>query len=269
MEPAGTKTEFNSLTRRGFAQHVLASAAPVLIPGSALPGTGAELEIAGPEPRKLKVVCVGAHPDDPESGCAGTLARYAALGHGVTVIYLTRGERGIQGKSNEEAAAIRSAECEDACKIIGARPVFGGQIDGATEFTRGRLDEFTKTFLAENPDVVFTHWPIDTHMDHQVASFLTIRAQMSHPLSFRLYFFEVNTGNQTQGFAPNVYVDVTTVLEKKRNALFVHRSQNGEEVWQNHHEIVAKFRGREAGVRAAEAFVHLNRDLPLNKLPGL
>src|SRR5438445_1642412 len=81
----------------------------------------------------LKVVCVGGHPDDPESGCAGALARYAELGHAITVIYLTRGERGIRDKGLDEAAKIRSSECEAACKIMGAKPLFFGQIDGATE----------------------------------------------------------------------------------------------------------------------------------------
>src|SRR6516225_948257 len=80
-------------------------------------------------PRPLKAVCVGAHPDDPESGCGGTLARYAAAGHQVTVIYLTRGEAGIAGKSHQEAAAIRTGEAETACKVLGARAVFAGQID--------------------------------------------------------------------------------------------------------------------------------------------
>ena len=58
--------------------------------------------------RPLNIVCVGAHPDDPESGCGGTLAKFVAAGHAVTIIYLTRGEAGITGKSNDEAAAIRS-----------------------------------------------------------------------------------------------------------------------------------------------------------------
>src|SRR5262245_10068483 len=58
----------------------------------------------------LRVVCVGAHPDDAEAGCGGTLARYAERGHHVTIIYLTRGEAGIKRKSHEEAAAIRTAE---------------------------------------------------------------------------------------------------------------------------------------------------------------
>jgi hypothetical protein len=46
-------------------------------------------------------------------------------------------------------------------------------------------------------------------------------------------------------------------------------SQNGEQIWRKHHEVVAGYRGREAGVTAAEAFVHLTRDLPISKLPGL
>src|SRR2546426_10927972 len=63
-------------------------------------GARAATTVAGQiKPGSLSVVCVGAHPDDPESGCGGTLAMYAAQGHRVTVIYLTRGERGIPGKS--------------------------------------------------------------------------------------------------------------------------------------------------------------------------
>lgn len=253
-------------TRRGFVQQVLAGA-PAVIAGSALPGVAAEPSSAA---RQLKIVCVGGHPDDPESGCAGTLARYSALGHAVTVIYLTRGEGGIKGKPPDEAARIRSAECEAACKIMGAKAVFAGQVDGATEFNRARLDEFAKLLFTEEPDIVFTHWPVDTHMDHQVASFLTMRAEMmGKPRRFHLYFFEVNTGSQTQGFAPDTYVDITAVLEKKKAALFAHASQDGEGVWRRHHEIVANFRGREAGVTAAEAFVHLGRDLSISRLPGL
>ena len=231
-----------------------------------LPLTAAESESGAA--RKLKVVCVGGHPDDPESGCAGTLTRYAQLGHSVTIIYLTRGERGISGKSLDEAARIRSAECEAACKIMGAKSVFFGQIDGATELNKAHVDTMTKLLSAENPDVVFTHWPIDTHMDHQVASFLTIRAWMTLRKP-QLYFFEVNTGSQTEGFLPNTCVDITSVRERKKTALFAHVSQDGEGIWRQHHEVIANWRGREAGVSAAEAFVHLSRDSQTTKLPGV
>ena len=244
------------LTRRGFVTQVAAGALP-LVSAPAEPGA----------PR-LTVVCVGAHPDDPESGCGGTLARYAALRHAVTIVYVTRGERGISGKSLEEAAKIRSAECETACKIIGAKPVFFGQIDGATEVTQAHVDAMTRFLAAENPDLVFTHWPVDTHMDHQVASVLTIRAWMSLRAS-RLYFFEVNSGSQTEGFLPNTYVDISSVVERKKAALFAHVSQDGQGIWRQHHEIMAQWRGREVGVAAAEAFVHLNRDDHTSNLPCL
>src|SRR5437016_9040501 len=115
-------------------------------------------------PASLKIVCVGAHPDDPESGCGGTLARYAALGHAVTIVYLTRGERGIEGKSLDEAARIRTAECETACKILGAKPRYFGQIDGATEVNHAHVNAMTQLLGELKPDVIFTHWPVDTHM---------------------------------------------------------------------------------------------------------
>ena len=215
----------------------------------------------------LKIVCVGAHPDDPESGCGGALLRYTALGHAVTIVYLTRGERGISGKTLDEAARIRTAESETACKIIGAKPVFFGQIDGATEVTRAHVDAMTRLLSAERPDILLTHWPIDTHMDHQVASMLTIRAWMSLR-SPSLYFFEVDAGDQTQGFPANTYIDISAVLERKKTALFAHVSQDGQGIWREHHEVMAQWRGRELGVSAAEAFVHVNRDQS-NFLPGL
>jgi LmbE family N-acetylglucosaminyl deacetylase len=216
----------------------------------------------------LKVVCVGAHPDDPESGCGGTLSMYAAAGHKVTVIYLTRGERGIQGKSLDEAARIRTAEAEAACKTIGAQAVFAGQIDGATELTRTRVDDMTKLLDAESPDVVFTHWPIDTHMDHQVASLLTIRTWVARARRFPLYFFEVDLGAQTLGFAPTQYVDIGRVRETKKTALFAHKSQDGERIYRDHHQVMEDFRGRESRVAAAEAFVVLPSAQGAQKLPG-
>jgi LmbE family N-acetylglucosaminyl deacetylase len=231
------------------------------------PAAAAEPQSGGAV-RPLKIVCVGGHPDDPESGCAGTLAKASEAGHSTTIIYLTRGDRGIDGKSLEEAARIRSAEAEAACKVMGAKAVFASQIDGATEFTRLRLDEMLKLIAAEDPDILFSHWPVDTHFDHQVASMLTIRAQMALPRRPRLYFFEVNTGSQTQGFAPTVYVDISAQVEKKKAALFAHVSQDGQGIWRQHHEIVANFRGREAGVKAAEAFVHLSRNTQAPAAPG-
>jgi LmbE family N-acetylglucosaminyl deacetylase len=250
--------------RRAFLRQALA------IPGLVSVGAASAGEIAAGQikPGALKVVCVGGHPDDPESGCGGTLASYAAQGHRVTIVYLTRGERGIPGKSDAEAASIRTAEAEAACGIIGAKAVFAGQIDGSTEVTRERVTAMAALLEAEAPDVVFTHWPIDTHMDHEVASLLTIRAYVATQRRFPLYLFEVNTGSQTLGFAPAQYVDITKVREKKKSALFAHKSQNGERIYRDHHEVIEIWRGREARVTAAEAFVLLPSARGAERLPG-
>lgn len=217
----------------------------------------------------LRVVCVGAHPDDPESGCGGTLARYTEAGHRVTIVYLTRGEAGIKGQSHEQAAATRTAEAEAACKILGAHPVYAGQVDGQTEVTPSRADEFARLLAAQEPDLVLTQWPIDTHPDHQAASLLTLRAYLRGSRRFPLYFYEVNSGFQSLGFAPNAYVDITPTRETKKQALFAHRSQDGERIYRKHHEVMETFRGRELNVAAAEAFVALARDSRNGRLPGL
>lgn len=253
------------LTRRSFVKDSLAVMGPAVAGASVLPLTVAGSESSAP---RMTIICVGAHPDDPESGCGGTLARYSSLGHAVTVVYLTRGERGIPGKSLDEAARIRTAESEAASKIIGAKAVFFGQIDGATEVTRAHVNAMTQLLAAQKPDVIFVHWPVDTHMDHQVASVLTIRAWMSLK-ECSLYFFEVNSGSQTEGFLPNTYVDISSVVERKKAALFAHVSQDGQAIWREHHEIMANWRGREVGLAAAEAFVHLNRATDVSKVPGL
>jgi len=217
---------------------------------------------------RMSIVCVGGHPDDPESGCGGTLALYAGLGHAVTVIYLTRGEAGIPGKSHEQAAAIRTAECEASCRILGAKPVFAGQIDGATVVDAKAAEALGRLIAAEHPDVILTQWPIDTHLDHQAASTLAFRAWLAGGRRSQLYYYEVDLGSQTMGFHPTDFVDITAVREKKKAALFAHKSQNGEEIYRKHHEVMENFRGREAGCAAAEAFVRLARGSN-SGLPGL
>jgi len=251
------------LTRRAFLRRSAATIGPAVGAGL-LPLSAAR---AAPAPEKLSVLCIGGHPDDPESGCGGTLARYAAAGHAVTTVYLTRGERGIEGKSIDEAARIRTAEVEAACRILGATPRFFGQVDGATELTHTHVDAMSKLVAAAKPDVILAHWPIDTHMDHQVASLLAIRAWMSVTHA-DLFFYEVNAGDQTEGFKPDTYVDISAVMEQKKRALFAHVSQNGEAIWREHHEIMAAWRGREIGTTAAEGFVHHPRSGRGAELPG-
>lgn len=207
---------------------------------------------------RMKVICVGGHPDDPESGCGGTLAKFSAAGHEVKVLYLTRGEAGIQGKSHRDAANIRTKEAEAACNILNVKPYFLGQIDGDTIVNSEWINKMSEFLQNEKPDLVFTQWPIDSHKDHQAASFLTMQAWLRAKKKFQLYFYEVCAGEQTMGFHPTDYVDISKEQETKRKALYCHLSQDPPGIYACGHEVMEKFRGVEAGVKAAEAFVRLN-----------
>ena len=239
----------NASSRRRFVKNAAAGIGLLAMPA---------LLSAKSDPANLfKIVCVGGHPDDPESGCGGTLARFSAAGHIVTIIYLTRGEAGIPGKSQEEAAGIRTRESVEACKILNTRPVFAGQIDGDTLMNNEWVHKLQGLLNEEKPDIVFTHWPVDSHKDHQIASLLTIQSWIRAKDKFDLYFFEVCTGEQTMIFKPTDYVDISETQEQKRKALYCHISQDPPGIYQCGHAAMEEFRGREMGVKAAEAFVRM------------
>ena len=237
-------------TRRQFVKNTAATLGLLTLPS---------LLNANPDHADVnkKIVCVGGHPDDPESGCGGTLAKLVNSGHEVTIIYLTTGEAGIPGTSHDEAARIRKQESINACKVLNAKPVFAGQIDGDTVVSNTTLKHLQDLFENEKPDLVFTHWPIDSHKDHQCASLLTIQTWMRSNHKFPLYFFEVCAGEQTMGFHPTDFVDITDTQEQKRKSVYCHTSQDPPGIYACGHASMEDFRGRELGVKAAEGFVRM------------
>jgi hypothetical protein len=213
---------------------------------------------------KKKIVCLGGHPDDPESGCGGTLAKLRKAGHDVTIVYLTTGEAGIPGTSHAAAAGIRKKEAIQACSILDTKYIFVGQIDGASVMDNDWLEKVKTIIANENPDVLFTHWPLDVHKDHQIASLLGIQTWARLGKQFHLYFFEVCTGEQTFIFHPTDYVDITETQQQKKEAVYCHVSQDPPGIYQCGHAAMEDFRGREMGVKAAEAFVRMNGQLNLS-----
>jgi len=195
------------------------------------------------------------------------MARYADLGHDVVALYLTRGEAGIPGKSHDEAARIRTAEAEKACSILKARPLFAGQIDGATEVNNAAYQRIADLLAAEKPDIVFAPWPVDSHRDHRAMSLLAYDAWLKLDKAFELYYTEVMSGIQSQTFGPTRLVDITATQARKREACYAHVSQSPKEFY-DVHELMNRFRGSELGVAYAEAFVRHNQDRP-ESLPML
>lgn len=222
---------------------------------------------AANRPRK-KILAIGAHPDDNESSCGGTLARLAAEGHEVVSVYFTRGERGIKGTAMTEAAAIRTQEAIEACRLIGIRPVFMTQIDGGCEIVPERYQEMTDLIMREKPDIVLTHWPIDTHRDHAICSILVFDTWKKTGCFFDLYYYEPMMGNQAQNFHPSDYVDITDYEEIKRKMCYCHKSQEPLRWYDGYHMKMMEFRGMEMGIKYAEGFVRVWQG-PSRELPGL
>lgn len=207
-----------------------------------------------------KALIIGAHPDDPETGCGGTMILLRKAGYEVVSVYMTKGEGGIQGKTHSEAAAIRVPEAKNACRILDARPVFMTQIDGNSEINKERYVEMRQLIADEKPDIVFTHWPIDSHPDHRVCSILVHDAWRRLGFNFELYYYEVMSGTQTQLFSPTDWVDISEVAEKKREACMCHESQGMGPLYDDWHVPMEKFRGLEFRCKRAEAFIHLRRN---------
>ena len=201
-----------------------------------------------------KVLVIGAHPDDPETMCGGTMLKLKELGAEVVSVYLTSGEAGIRGKSHEEARTIRQAEAKNACEVMGVRPIFLTQIDGNAEVNKERYAEMKALMEAEKPDMVITHWPIDSHRDHRVCANLVYDAWRQTGYTFDLYYGEVMTGLQTQNFSPTLWVDITEQHEQKVKAYHCHLSQGMNEV-QEWHDPMEVLRGMERHCKYGEAFI--------------
>lgn len=192
----------------------------------------------------MKVVAVGAHPDDIELGCGATLLKHRERGDHVTLLVMTTGERGPQD------ARSRIAEQEDAAALLGADLRWGGFTDGAVPDGRESVDAVQAVLNTCGADVVYTHFPQDSHQDHRATATATLAAARR---SCRVLMYEAPT---SQNFSPSIYVDVSGLVEPKVDLLRAHVSQvlkNGlvdlEAV-----EAAARYRGFQARVRHAEGF---------------
>ena len=214
----------------------------------------------------LNIVCVGAHPDDPETGCGGTLARLANEGHNVSIVYLTRGEAGVRNGDRDRTSFVRTAEAVRGSTLLGAQAHFADQIDGQTSTEAAASQQFTALLASLDPDVVFTHWPLDTHRDHRNAAQLTYEAWESLGECFTLAYYEVMTGIQTHHFEPNCFVDISSTSEQKRAAIYTHVCQNPDRFYPYHVKMEQE-RGSEAQLKRAEAFVVVREKLPKPCLP--
>jgi LmbE family N-acetylglucosaminyl deacetylase len=218
---------------------------------AALPGAGAGEERQPATPR-LRVVVIGAHPDDPESGCGGLIALLTKAGHEVTIACTTcfRGERKI---GNEPEGVVRRREATLACRLLQAQPYFFDYAHEKLTADQSTLKTVAAWLASVRPDIVVTHWPLDTHENHHVTSSLVWQAYLRQD-KWSLYFFEVETDRQTMHFRPDLYLNIESVYDLKKKALFCHQSQQPDEIWELHDAMHTR-RGAECGIKHAEAYL--------------
>ncbi|MDJ0334169.1 PIG-L family deacetylase [Salinibacterium sp. G-O1] len=222
----------------------------------------------------LRIMGIGAHPDDLELMCAGTLAKYRSLGHHVTMCHIAGGDRGATSGTRSDVAETRRGEAGSAASLIGADYVNLGVSDGEVDASSEDQKLLVATAIRRaRPDVIITHSPGDYMEDHNQASALAFSASFlatlplydtgSDPIGAvpALFYMDTMAG---LGFQPSEFVDITEQLDTK---LAMMRSHASQLTWLEHHDdmdvlgqitTVAAFRGLQSGVRYAEAFVSCN-----------
>ena len=216
-------------------------------------GVKSKPDLADPDPllrffmKKATMLAIGAHPDDIEFGCGGTLIKYGKKGHRLFLMILTEGGLGAP-KSK------RAKEQMNSKTILGVEDIYwGGYEDTHLVIDIELIDRIEEVIAKVKPDFIFCHFPDDTHQDHR---HLAQAVKSATRYIRNVLFFE---GPTTQNFNPQVFVDIADTLDQKIEALKAHRSQvmktNIEDL-----SIVevarssANFRGIQGRVKYAEAF---------------
>lgn len=163
----------------------------------------------------MVVLAIGAHPDDIEFGCYGTLAKLSQHSD-VHFMLLSAGElSGPKLKRIEEAK--RSAS------LIKATIKLLDYADGAIPLSVKTIDEVRGYIAQIKPDIVFTPYPNDTHQDHRNASRIAISSCQSVN---KILFYEIPSTESD--FHPNLYYDITDYFYLKEKALNCHKTQRGK-----------------------------------------
>ena len=237
----------------------------------------------GSEPGKVEgpitVLVVAAHPDDPEFGCGGTTAKWAAEGKEVYYVVCTDGSKGSADPemTSPKLVKLREAEQQAAADAIGAKKVFflrfpDGEISPNLELRRA----IVKAIRTVRPEIVFTHDPTNVygdnninHPDHQAVGHATLNAiyptardRLNFPdhEAAGLQPHKVREVYLWGAKEPNVWVDVSSSMDRKVKALTCHKTQIAkpeelEKRMRERAESLAKsFKGEGEAPKLAEAF---------------
>jgi N-acetylglucosamine malate deacetylase 1 len=218
------------------------------------------------------ILAIGAHPDDIEIGCGGTLALFAEKDYKIIHLIVTSGEEGDLLVPKAELAVQREHEAKGAARVLGASGAFFmREPDGLTSFSKATKMKLISLLREIRPETVFTHSSSDHFPDHKIAHELVRAALLAasgpwyqeaggapHDVA-NVYGYEV-WHPLTQ---PQMSIDISRTFEKKIEALRQHASQVGRIDYVEAVRGLALYRGAMTGVgKFAEVFEVLKTSIP-------
>jgi LmbE family N-acetylglucosaminyl deacetylase len=234
------------------------------------------------------IMLVGAHPDD-EIHAAGAIINHTARGHRAVIVTMTRGGMGHMTMPTEELKRVRTRESRACAKLLGAESLMLDYEDSALPHSREAALELARLYRQYRPVCVLTHSPDDRHPDHRNAHHNAIDAfylaslpllDLGHP------YHDVRQILLFGGREPDLYVDISQVMEIKIRAAAKHKSQFESWLVQHNAGVDRKYSMRDAyefirrrsevwgfqcGVEYAEAFTSHFKSAPAPRLllPGV
>lgn len=220
---------------------------------------------------------VAAHPDDEVLGCGGTIARHADAGDHVEVLIVAEGATSRLPTGDRALSLHHLSELARAARSVAS--ILGAKGVELLDFPDNRLDSLDRLDVIKQieariqhhrPQIVYVHHAGDVNVDHRrlhEAVVTACRPVPGHPVR-RLLSFEVASSTEWQppgsapGFQPNWFVDITQQWERKQNALAAYASEMRP--WPHARSIealehLARWRGSQVGMEAAEAFCLLRQ----------
>ena len=216
----------------------------------------------------MKILAIGAHLDDIELACGGTLAKAIKNGHEVKVLIMSK-----SGYTNKEGKIQRSNDTAvkeglNALHTLGIEDI--EILDFPTKdipFSSDVVNAIDVVMSDYDPDLIFTHHPFDTHQAHEGVAKASIAAARRRNT---VYFYEPITpsGRSYVSFKPQMYVDIDETINTKIKSLECHKSEYnkfGGESWIEGVKSRCGFRGYEIGKKYAEAFEILREEMSFSK----
>jgi LmbE family N-acetylglucosaminyl deacetylase len=202
----------------------------------------------------MNILAIGAHFDDVELGCGGTLAKHAQNGDNVYVYVAT-----VSGFSNQYDQSVRSSEialeeARVAMQILGVKEMICGQFKTLEiEFVDELNIEILKIVQEKKIDKVYAHWNGDIHHDHQAVAKASLHSCRHVPC---LLMYRSNWYHSTMEFRGNFYIEITAQWETKERAIQAHVTEmdRTSSKWIGFFKNEAENAGQRIGVKYAEVF---------------